>query len=240
MTKKSNLKTSIKCFEINSIKNAKNGQNWELDKIEDWTKLKIGQDYLAIISWTKLRIGQNWENWTKLKIGQKLLAIMSGQYRCMKNKEKKNQGKICSTNFSIFKNLQNITRPHIVYKTTLTFSSTKKIEKVILKCFYDLSLQFEKLFLEMKVGRMIITKQVLLSSFMARNGLCHWEMQFVKPSRRHRPHAWMWKYSRKTRSRERETKRKRTAAGKSNTGWPSKFWMIFQSSYKVRWGCQFR
>ena len=74
---------------------------------------------------------------------------------------------------SIFKNLQNITRPHTVYKTTLTFSSTKKIEKVILKCFYDLSLQFEKLFLEMKVGRMIITKQVLLSSFMARNGLCH-------------------------------------------------------------------
>ena len=88
--------------------------------------------------------------------------------------------------------------------------------------FYDLSLQFSTT-CEMKVG-MIITKQVLLSSFMARNGLCHWEMQFVKPPpRSRRPHAWMWKYSRKTRRRERETKRKRTAAGKSYTGWPDKF-----------------
>ena len=136
----------------------------------------------------------------------------------------------------VFLRIYKILLDHTLYiKQPWHFSSTKKIEKVILKCFYDLSLQFEKLFLEMKVGRMIITKQVLLSSFMARNGLCHWEMQFVKPSRRHRPHAWMWKYSRKTRSRERETKRKRTAAGKSNTGWPSEFWMIFQSSYKVRW-----
>ena len=50
------------------------GQNWKLDKIEEWrknwTKWKIGQklDKLKIEDWTKLKI----EEWTKLKIGPKI------------------------------------------------------------------------------------------------------------------------------------------------------------------------
>ena len=54
-------------------------QNWKLDKIENWTKLKIGQNWKVlnkIENWTKLNIGQSWtldkiEYWTKSKIQMK-------------------------------------------------------------------------------------------------------------------------------------------------------------------------
>ena len=68
-------------------------QKLKLDKIENWTKFKIGQywklDKLKkldkIENWTKLKIGQNWkldkiENWTKLKKltngeGRKIISV---------------------------------------------------------------------------------------------------------------------------------------------------------------------
>ena len=68
----------IKREALDKIENwteLKIGQSWKLYRIEHLTELKIGQNWKLdkIDNWTELKIGQNWkldkiENWTNLKI----------------------------------------------------------------------------------------------------------------------------------------------------------------------------